>query len=157
LPQSKQTLSIKKCLSCHKADSKSKARDIPFETEAQVVDGSSDLGPLVVAGRPAESILYKSIVSSESIRGKTKVMPPKDSPHSAVTPSEQHVIAAWIAGVAVNTQQKQPPAVPPVSLPVEQPAAEPPPAAALPEVVDFAMLKAEVLEKKCMGLPQSGW
>jgi hypothetical protein len=168
----------KKCLSCHKADSKSKAKDIPFETEAQIVNGSTDLGALVVPGRPAESILYKSIVSDESIRGKAKVMPPKDSSHPAVTPSEQHVIAAWIAGVVVKkpepampstTTSQQPPvgvmpapnAAPTMpgatepgpdatSTPETGLAVEPPPAAALPDLVDFALLKTEVLEKKCM-------
>lgn len=177
----------KKCLSCHKADSKSDAKDIPFETEAQVVDGSSDLGALVVPGRPAESILYKSIVSDEAIRGKTKVMPPKNSPHPAVTPSEQHVVAAWIAGVVVKksepvappTTQSAPqiavdvmptPTPTPVepiqgtieplpiatSTPQPVPAVEPPPTAALPDVVDFALLKTEVLEKKCMVCHKEG-
>mgnify|MGYP006077434525 CR=1 FL=1 len=178
----------KKCLSCHKADSKSDAKDIPFETEAQIVDGASDLGALVVPGRPAESLFYKSIVSDESIRGKAKVMPPKDSPHPSVTPSEQHVVAAWIAGVAVKktepvlevkptdqpadkAQQPAPSTMPAPTAVEPQPtpptqgtvdptinamtpqgqiAVEPPPSAALPEVVDFALLKSEVLEKKCM-------
>lgn len=198
----------KKCLSCHKVESKSDAKDIPFETEAQVVDGSSDLGALVVPGRPAESILYKSIVSDESIRGKAKVMPPKNSPHPAVTPSEQYVIAAWIAGVVVKKsepaaqpttqpapqpdtpqtdapQKQQQPAitsqqpaadvmVTPTPTPMEPaqgaaepvpvtpstpqpvPAVEPPPTAALPDVVDFALLKTEVLEKKCMVCHKEG-
>ncbi|OYZ20716.1 MAG: hypothetical protein B7Y39_10540, partial [Bdellovibrio sp. 28-41-41] len=165
----------KKCLSCHKADSKSDAKDIPFESETQVVDGSSDLGDLVVPGRPAESIFYKSIVSDESIRGKAKVMPPKDSPHAAVTPSEQYVIAAWIAGVVVKkteTAVQPKPAVDlmpaptpapaettaPVVVSTPQPAVvvEPPPAAALPDLVDFALLKTEVLEKKCMGCHKEG-
>ena len=189
----------KKCLSCHKVDSKSDAKDIPFETEAQVVDGSSDLGALVVPGRPAESIFYKSIVSDGTIRGKAKVMPPKDSPHAAVTPSEQYVIAAWIAGVVVkksetaaqpttqpvpqaDAQQKQQqpsttspqpaddvmpatgstvtPAAPTAPVVVSTPQAtvtvEPPPTAALPDLVDFALLKTEVLEKKCMACHKEG-
>lgn len=185
-----------KCLGCHKVESKSKAKDIPFETEAQVVNGSSDLGALIVPGRPAESMLYRSIVSDEKIRGRAKVMPPKDSPHPAVTPSEQHVIAAWIAGVVVKNEdaEKPAPALPappsgekqqqtPVVPPVEPPVAEMPPAAAapvqqtapvvdaapamaqpqppaaanpLPDVVDFALIKTEVLEKKCMTCHKEG-
>lgn len=139
-----------KCLSCHKADSKSDAKDIPFETEEQVVNGSTDLGPLVVPGRPAESMLYKSIVSDDKIRGRAEIMPPKESSHAAVTASEQHVIAAWIAGVAVKTE----PVV--VSMP---PVVQPPSPAAkdtLPDVVDFSLLKAEVLEKKCMTCHKEG-
>lgn len=167
-----------KCLSCHKVDSKSKAKDIPFETEAQVVNGLSDLGALVVPGRPAESMLYRSIVSDEKIRGRAKVMPPKNSPHAPVTASEQHVIAAWIAGVAVKieeTTEQTPPVmsspeakmqepVPvtqqtPAESPVIQPTSQDPAPSAqnpLPEVVDFALLKADVLEKKCMNCHKEG-
>lgn len=174
----KSNIIDKKCLSCHKADSKSDAKDIPFETESQVVDGSSDLGPLVVPGRPAESLLYRSIVGDESIRGRAKIMPPKDSVHAAVTAAEQHVIAAWISGVAVKKTEPSPAPTelqkkpePQTQAPVEPvPATEPapvaqmpapvpadptahvgpPPSAELPSVVDFALIKTEILEKKCM-------
>ncbi|GEM_PF-3359494 len=170
-----------KCISCHKADSKSNAKDIPFETEAQVVNGSTDLGALVVPGRPAESMLYRSIVSDEKIRGRAKAMPPKDSRHAPVTASEQHVIAAWIAGVAVKVEEPSQQIAPVVTPPeakeqppqIEQPVIESPketvpsvpstpqepaPAAQnpLPDVVDFALLKTEVLEKKCMTCHKEG-
>lgn len=123
-----------KCLNCHKTDSESKAKDIPFETEAQILNGYSDLGALVVPGRPAESLFYRSIVKDPKIRGRAKQMPPKESSDPAVTATEQHVIAAWIAGVAVKIEGAPSPTQPDV----------------LPEAVNFAFLKAEVLEKKCM-------
>lgn len=156
----KENIIDKKCLSCHNVGSKSDANSMPFETEAQVVSGSSDLGALVVPGRPAESLLYRSIVNSEAIRGRAKIMPPQDSQHSAVTAAEQHVVAAWIAGVVVKSNEppqplpapsvSEPPvaAQPPSSVPPIP--AEPVPSAALPDVVDFSFLKSEVLEKKCM-------
>jgi uncharacterized membrane protein len=172
----------KKCISCHSPDSTSeKGKELPMTTESEVMNGASDLGPLVVPGEPAKSVLYRAIVKDERIRGKVKVMPPEKPGHRPVTLSEQNVIAAWIAGVAkkevpsevkVNPPVGEPqpgqpvvtpvepvvtPVEPVVTMPTPVPGGvNPPPVAVEPSVIDFAFIKSTILDKKCMECHKAG-
>lgn len=150
----------KKCISCHKPGGK--AEDIPLTKESQVLQGSIDEGPLVIPGKASDSAFYKVMSSDHNIRGKLKQMPPKKSVEAGtfkeVTTEELQVVAAWINGVASNSNNSlDPKPVPVADCPTSTPptpanpgggAIEPKPII-VPENVDFAFIKTQILDKKC--------
>ncbi len=135
----------KKCISCHKPDSTNKkAAEIPLTRESEVIKGSSSLGDLVMPGEPAKSVFYRVMIKDEAIRGKAKLMPPESSNHPAVTEEELQVVAAWISGT-VNKLS------PTVTAPVFVEPVIPEPA-----VLDYAFIKTQLLDKKCVSCHKAG-
>lgn len=147
----KENILDKKCISCHNPDSANKkAKEIPLTSEAEVLNGSSTSGALVVVGDPNESVLYQSIVRYESIRKKIKQMPPPESPIEAVSAEEQQVIAAWISGFARAIPKEgegDPNAKPGTGVDCKVPAE---PLIPEPQVLDYAFIKSQILDKKCI-------
>ncbi len=158
----------KKCIGCHNAKSPDKkAAEIPFSRESEVLKGSSGLGDLVVPGEPNKSLFYRVMVKDDKIRGKAKAMPPSGSTHEPVNEEELQVVAAWITGVAVKSEiAGQEPATNkpnPGTCPVVPgtPGTVPPvvptePVVVEPAVIDFAFIKTQILEKKCVNCHKSG-
>lgn len=88
-----------KCIRCHSANSSSRGKKIPFDTEEQIINGSTETAPLINFINPAESVFYRATVRDEKIRGDVSLMPPKTTDEAKmVSPEEQQVIFAWISG-----------------------------------------------------------
>ena len=160
----KLNIIYKKCIGCHNAKSPDKkASEIPFSRESEVLKGSSDLGDLVVPGEPNKSLFYRVIVKDDKIRGKAKVMPPVGSPHDPVSDEELQVVAAWIAGVALKSEtDKADPSTTkpnPATCPVDPatPGTVPTePVVVEPAVIDYAFIKTQILDKKCVTCHKAG-
>ncbi|MBL7543637.1 MAG: hypothetical protein JNL11_07450 [Bdellovibrionaceae bacterium] len=142
----------KKCIGCHSPNgdknTNKDAQDILFDTEAVLLRATSTAGPLIVPGEPQNSVFYQSLVSYESIRKRVKKMPPETSRHAALTGEEVLVVAAWISSLPkeVPIVNEEPPVTAPVvTQPVVTQPVETPPA-----VLDYAYIKSEILEKKCI-------
>lgn len=150
----KENILDRKCISCHSPDSANKkAKEIPLTTETEVLNGSSTSGALVVVGDPNESVLYQSIVQYETIRKSVKQMPPQDSKYEAVTAEEQQVIAAWISGftraIPMESDATNKSKSADCSVSAE-------PLIPEPQVLDYAFIKSQILDKKCMDCHKAG-
>src|SRR5688500_16525539 len=73
-----------KCKRCHGGEKRN--ADLSLASGRDVLKGSES-GPVIVAGKPDESLLVEMIKGGE--------MPPKDNP--ALTPTELELIRRWIA------------------------------------------------------------
>ena len=104
------------CLACHN-QTKAKA-DLVLETPATILKGGEN-GPAVVAGKSAESLIFKVATHQEK-----PFMPPKDNKVNAVefTPAQLALLKLWIQqgakgevhGVSPVVWLDQPPALDPI-------------------------------------------
>lgn len=90
----------KKCIECHKADGK--ADELIFGNRDEMLNLRTDAGlPLIVPGKPEQSLMYLSLIKDETIRQDTRLMPPKKAVAAGkikdITPQEVELIKKWIA------------------------------------------------------------
>jgi mono/diheme cytochrome c family protein len=87
-----------KCISCHAANAKSKANDIPFTSYAEMLAANTHDGdPIVTPGDPEKSALLEAIQE-----GADHPMPPKSYGYSRLTADEIKIIEEWIKNGAQN-------------------------------------------------------
>lgn len=82
----KELVIEKKCLQCHKPGGK--AEEVPLSALSDLLDGSE---PLVVPGRPEESLFFTVLLPEARFR-----MPPPRSGITPLTESETNIIKEWI-------------------------------------------------------------
>lgn len=88
-----------KCMGCHKAGGD--ADEIIFsDLQSMLKLTNEDNYPLVVAGKPEQSLLYISVVKDDSIRQDIRLMPPKKAVLAGkvkdITEQEVNWIKKWI-------------------------------------------------------------
>ena len=124
-----QTIIQPKCIGCHKVDGK--AEDILFETYEELMAATDEAGlPLIVPGKPDESLFYTMMLASARKR-----MPPKKSDIPPVTDERLEIVRHWIANGARESspvengeQEPTPEPIPnPESAPPQQPILNPEP------------------------------
>lgn len=97
-----------KCLYCHKVASekqslrdKPKAKDLPFETEEEILNGETEEGlPLIVPGFPLRSAFYRALHPDPTVLGILDPMPPPEAIGGRIqhaTTQELEAIEAWIS------------------------------------------------------------
>src|SRR5689334_6312867 len=81
----------KYCLECHNA--KTNKGGLDLETYKSLLEGG-DHGPVLIAGKPGESLLVKLTEANEK-----PMMPPKEAKYRPTT-EEVKVLRAWVAAGA---------------------------------------------------------
>jgi WD40 repeat protein len=103
---------VKKCLVCHSDQVKEGKLDL--DSHETLVSGKNRRGKLIIAGKGAESLLYKSV---GRMAGAPPMPPPKDKNQPPLTPEELALVKLWIdqGAKAPATKRTRPMAV--VTLP----------------------------------------
>lgn len=88
-----------KCISCHKADGK--ADQLIFSTRDEMLKLlNEDNLPMIVPGRPEQSLLYLSLLKDPLLRKDVRIMPPKKAVSEGlvadVSSSETEWVRKWI-------------------------------------------------------------
>jgi hypothetical protein len=119
-----QTIIQPKCIGCHKVGGK--AEDILFSTYKELMDATTEESiPLIIPGKPEESIFYTIMLESAKRR-----MPPKKSEIPPVPDDRLEVVRKWILNGARESIPTAPISGPenPQPAPVQPNPAEPEPA-----------------------------
>lgn len=158
----KENIIDRKCLSCHKPGGK--GEEVPLETQEQIMNGTVDDKPLVSPGKATESVLYLVLLEDAKLRGELEKMPPpkaiEQRKAKSITQQEIDVIAAWINGSAKKASEpevKTTPEKQAVENKTDKPAEESKTNAesAKPQI-DYAYVKTQILDKKCLKCHKPG-